>query len=73
MSEQRGPTVKVIVDSHCDKCIHASSEYYCVEDGNDCDSGFSHWCGFFGKRRYVGDDDKTPDWCPLTQEGGTGG
>lgn len=57
-----GPTLRVLVECH--GCTHAISEYYCVEDGNDCDSGFKHYCGHFG-RRYVGLDDKTPEWCPF--------
>jgi hypothetical protein len=40
MSE--GPKVQIIVT--CSGCEYHSNEYYCVEDGNDCDSGFYNYC-----------------------------
>lgn len=51
----------------CTGCIHHSTEYYCVEDGNDVDSGFHHFCGYFGERRHLGNyaSDRTPAWCPF--------
>lgn len=63
MAEKRLGPLTVITHT-CGGCLYHESEYYCVEDGNDVDSGFNHRCSHFGGRR-IGYDDKTPDWCPY--------
>jgi hypothetical protein len=37
-----GPKVTLTV--YCTGCDYHASEYYCIEDGNDIDSGFNHYC-----------------------------
>jgi hypothetical protein len=65
-----GPTK--IVEYSCRGCTHCREEDYCVEDGNDVDSGYEVWCehpavvgvGAIGDTT-IGDTTwTTPDWCP---------
>lgn len=50
----------------CSQCSYFTSEYYCVEDGNSCDSGFDHTCthASLNKPENTHGYD-TPQWCPL--------
>lgn len=52
------------------KCIHSSSEYYCIEDGNDCDSGFNYYCNHpsVGKKKTPAHHGEVPDWCPCEHD-----
>ncbi len=67
MSDQRsGPSVTV--KRSCWGCKHCHTESYCVEDGNDCDSGHYVSCAHphLGKLTRIGDTSwNTPDWCPV--------
>jgi hypothetical protein len=64
MSE--GPTVTVIRYAECRGCVHLHSEYYCVEDGNDVDSGYTHSCAHpTNPGRSIGYMTRTPAWCPV--------
>lgn len=64
MEKRQGP--KLTVTASCQGCAHERSEYYCVEDGNDCDSGFHVTCAHPAGRDRVGDFTwNTPEWCPL--------
>ena len=59
-----GPEVQVT--HSCRGCRHLLSEYYSVEDGNDCDWGFNYACALVrepGKPAKL-DPVKTPKWCP---------
>ena len=58
-----GPTLRV-AEMTCRGCEKLRSEYYCVEDGNDCDSGYDHHCDAAGGQAIPGSSAKTPDWCP---------
>jgi hypothetical protein len=35
---------RVLLGLVCVGCRFDTSEYYCIEDGNDIDSGFNHYC-----------------------------
>jgi hypothetical protein len=62
--KRAGPLV--VISRNCTGCTHLESEYFCVEDGNDVDSGHSHYCGHFRPRQYINSySDRTPDWCPF--------
>lgn len=70
MSEKRhGPAV--LLELSCQGCAFETSEYYCVEDGNDCDSGFNYFCTHPRApkreegRMPIGSSTNTPGWCPL--------
>jgi hypothetical protein len=58
-----GPKVTVI--RNCTGCAHHSVARYSVEDGNSDDSGYDHECKGGGESRYIGESDKTPEWCPV--------
>ena len=52
------------------KCIHSSSEYYCIEDGNDCDSGYDYYCNHpsVGRKITPAHHGEVPDWCPCKHD-----
>lgn len=64
--KREGPNVRLIMMTSCDGCLHDRSEYYCIEDGNDCDSGFNHFCGALGDKT-TGDGIPKGD-CPFMKE-----
>ena len=71
MSEKEGFTETIIIKRKCDGCKFHSSEYYYIEDGNSCDSGFERFCSHSSAvnpgqdKKYIGETDNTPDWCPF--------
>jgi len=40
--KRNGPKLTIVAD--CFGCEHVRGEEYCVEDGNDCDSGTLVYC-----------------------------
>ena len=42
VADREGPIVTV--SANCRGCRFDVAEYYCIEDGNDVDSGFDHYC-----------------------------
>lgn len=44
VTKPEGPAVAVRIDARCDGCCYSESTYYCIEDGNDVDSGFTYKC-----------------------------
>jgi hypothetical protein len=70
-AKRNGPHLHVIAT--CQGCVHEHSEHYCIEDGNDVDSGHDVYCmhpaSQGGQRRRIGDTTwHTPQWCPLLAE-----
>ncbi|HSN19771.1 MAG TPA: hypothetical protein VLS49_03790 [Usitatibacter sp.] len=76
--KRNGP--RLTLAASCHGCVYEHSEYYCIEDGNDIDSGHDVYCsneravssapalGTNGLRR-VGDSTwQAPDWCPLLDD-----
>lgn len=55
---------KTVIHS-CFECKYCHSDYYCIEDGNDCDSGHTLTCRHPDTlNRYIGDSNwTTPNWC----------
>jgi hypothetical protein len=67
-TKREGPKLVVLVSITCEGCEHLDSQYYYVEDGNDCarDCGFTHHCKKMnGQSVDHGDSWKTPKWCPF--------
>ena len=70
MTDRFGPKLTVIRDVRCTGCAHLRSEYYCIEDGNDCDSGVNYSCAHFEPPKRTHDEDaRTPEWCPFLGDG----
>jgi hypothetical protein len=77
-AKRNGPRLHVVAT--CQGCVYEHSEYYCIEDGNDVDSGHNVYCmnerapgqrasGGFAR---VGDTLwTTPTWCPLLADART--
>jgi hypothetical protein len=63
--EREGPVVSIQVTAHCDGCKYHSHEYYCVEDGNDCDSGFYNYCSLLHPTTRKDIGERTPKECPF--------
>ncbi len=73
--KRNGP--KLTIAATCQGCVYEHTESYCVEDGNDVDSGVNVYCGndravssaptrAKNGLRHVGDTTwATPAWCPL--------
>lgn len=80
ITKREGPSVRIHIDVSCSGCRHERSEYYCIEDGNDCDSGFNHYCtnpqavagGSQAARdrgvRHITHGTETPPWCPFREK-----
>ena len=68
MTKHEGPQIKLKIDVSCSSCQYHESKYWCVENGNDFNSGFNHFC-HFGKSflgpKLIGDTAQTPDWCTF--------
>lgn len=68
---QEGFTETIIPETtirKCNNCKYHSFEHDWIEDGNDYDSWFNHFCNhssFDNKRKYIGENDETPNWCPF--------
>ena len=60
-----GPKVRIVVEASCEGCKFHRSEYYCVEDGNDVDSGFTHSCDFIASERIRNPGGRPPKECPF--------
>ncbi len=69
--KRRGP--RLTIAASCQGCVYEHSEHYCIEDGNDVDSGVNVCCTHpaqpFRPNGRIGDTTwKTPEWCPLLAE-----
>lgn len=62
MSRQ-GPMLTVV--GSCRGCEFERSEYYCIEDGNDCDSGYNRSCVHPNATPPGATDGTPPTWCPF--------
>jgi len=77
MAEVKRQGPRLTLQGSCHGCVYEHSEHYCIEDGNDVDSGHDVYCAneravsaapalsANGLRR-IGDTTwQTPDWCPF--------
>jgi hypothetical protein len=70
-AKRNGPTVRLVIKTSCEGCRYLRSDYYCIEDGNDVDSGFTHSCllpVLPGAPPYRPVDGKPPEDCPFLAE-----
>lgn len=73
INNQQGPKYHLTLRIECGRCEYLKSEYYFVEDGNSCDSGFDYWCSHSSqlidnKPRAFSSSYHTPEWCPFLKQ-----